>query len=119
MDFFIPNEHELEDFTKGQTGSIEDKCSYLINIGVKRVIVTLGEKGSYYFDKEQSFYTHAVHVDAIDTTGAGDCFCGSLVTALSNDKSVSEAINFATKASAFAVTKKGAIASLPHLDDLK
>ena len=119
IDFFIPNEHELEDFTKEQPGSLEDKCAYLLKQGVKRIIVTLGENGSYYCDEKQSFYKHALRVNAIDTTGAGDSYCGAFVTALSNGKSVSEAMDFATKASSLTVTKKGAIASLPHLEDLK
>lgn len=119
IDFFIPNEHELEDFIKEQPGSLEDKCTYLLKQGVKRIIVTLGENGSYYCDEKQSFYKHALRVNAIDTTGAGDSYCGAFVTALSNDKSISEAMDFATKASSLTVTKKGAIASLPHLEDLK
>ena len=119
IDFFIPNEHELEDFTKEQSGSLEDKCAYLLKQGVKRIIVTLGENGSYYCDEKQSFHEHALRVNAIDTTGAGDSYCGAFVTALANGKSVSEAMDFATKASSLTVTKKGAIASLPHLEDLK
>ena len=119
IDFFIPNEHELEDFTKEQSGSLEDKCAYLLKQGVKRIIVTLGENGSYYCDEKQSFYKHALRVNAIDTTGAGDTYCGAFVTALSNGKSISEALDFASTASSLTVTKKGAIASLPHLEDLK
>ena len=119
IDFFIPNEHELEDFTKDISGDIKDRVSKLLQSGIKRVIVTLGEKGSYYQDKEQSFMIEPYKVNAVDTTGAGDSFCGAFVTSLSLDKSIKEAMDFASKASSLTVTKKGAIASLPHLEDIK
>ena len=119
IDFFMPNEHELDDFTRSVKGGLREKVIALINAGIKRVIVTLGEKGSYYQDKEQSFVIKPYKVHAIDTTGAGDSFCGAFVTALSIDKDIKEAMDFASKASSLTVTKKGAIASLPHLDDLK
>ena len=58
-------------------------------------------------------------MNAIDTTAAGDSYCGALVTALSLGKSIEEAMRFATRASALTVTRKGAIASLPKFEELK
>lgn len=119
IDFFIPNEHELEYFTPNVKGDFEDRAKYLIQQGIKRVIVTLGEKGSLYVDKEKSFTVAPHKVNAIDTTGAGDSYCGAFLTALSEGKSVKEAMEFASKVSSIAVTKKGAIASLPHRSEIK
>ncbi len=119
IDFFIPNEHELEYFTPNVKGGFEERAKYLIQQGIKRVIVTLGEKGSLYVDKEKSFTVAPHKVNAIDTTGAGDSYCGAFVTALSEGKSVKEAMEFASKVSSIAVTKKGAIASLPHRSEIK
>lgn len=119
IDFFIPNEHELEYFTPNVKGGFEDRAKYLIQQGIKRVIVTLGEKGSLYVDKNESFTVAPHKVNAIDTTGAGDSYCGAFVTALSEGKSVREAMEFASKVSSIAVTKKGAIASLPHRSEIK
>lgn len=119
IDFFIPNEHELEYFTPNVKGGFEDRAKYLIQQGIKRVIVTLGEKGSLYVDKNESFTVAPHKVNAIDTTGAGDSYCGAFVTALSEGKSVKEAMEFASKVSSIAVTKKGAIASLPHRSEIK
>ena len=58
-------------------------------------------------------------VNAVDTTAAGDSYLGAFVTKLSQDKTVKEAMEFASLASSYTVTKKGAIVSLPHLEDLK
>jgi ribokinase len=58
-------------------------------------------------------------VNAIDTTGAGDSYCGAFVTALSEGKEIKEAMEFASKVSSIAVTRKGAIASLPHRSEIK
>ena len=58
-------------------------------------------------------------VNAVDTTAAGDSYLGAFVTKMSEGKSIKEAMEFASLASSFTVTKKGAIVSLPTLDDLK
>ncbi len=118
IDYFIPNEHELDGFVSNE-GSYEDKCRYLVNKGIKNVIVTLGEKGSLLVNDNQSVNIEPIVVNAIDTTGAGDSYCGAFVTALSRGDSVIDAMKFATKASSITVTRKGAIQSLPHLDEIK
>ena len=118
IDFFIPNEHELEYFTPTVSGSFKTRAEHLIKQGVKRIIVTLGEKGSLYVDKETSFEVPPYKVKAVDTTGAGDSYCGAFVTALAEGLEVKAAMKFASKVSSIAVTRKGAIASLPHRDEL-
>lgn len=119
IDFFIPNEHELEQFTPEVPCNFMCRAQSLIKRGIKRVIVTLGHNGSLYVDEKECFEVPAIRVNAIDTTGAGDSYCGAFVTALSEAKSVKDAMIFATKASSLTVTKKGAIASLPKRNDIK
>lgn len=119
IDFFIPNEHELEQFTADIDGDYLTRAKHLVKQGIKHVIVTLGEKGSLYVDEEKHIEVAPHKVNAIDTTAAGDSYCGAFVTALAKDKSVIEAMEFANKASSITVTRKGAIASLPHIEDLK
>lgn len=119
IDFFIPNEHELEYFTSNMNCDFKQRADSLIKQGIKRIIVTLGEKGSLYVDNNESFTVAPHKVNAIDTTGAGDSYCGAFVTALSEGKPVKEAMEFASKVSSIAVTKKGAIASLPHRSEIK
>lgn len=119
IDLFIPNEHELEQFTPNINGDVETRCNQLLKQGIKHIIVTLGSKGSFYIDNNESFFVSAHKVKAVDTTGAGDSFCGALVTALSEDKTIKEAMEFASKVSSIAVTRKGAIASLPKRNEVE
>ena len=118
VDFFIPNEHELEGFTQDIEGDFEKRAKHLIKQGIKRVIVTLGEKGSMLINKEECIKVEPHKVEAIDTTAAGDSYLGALVTKLSEGESIKDAMEFASLCSSKTVTKKGAIVSLPHLANL-
>ena len=116
VDYLVPNEHELEALSG--TSNIEEGCKYLLNKGAKNIIVTLGEKGSLFVNKETIIKIAPHKVNAVDTTAAGDSYLGALVTKLSLDKDIKEAMEFASLCSSKTVTKKGAIVSLPHLKDL-
>lgn len=118
IDLFVPNEHELDLFTKDINGGYLLKAQHLVKQGIKKVIVTLGEKGSLYVDETTSFNIEPNKVKAVDTTGAGDSYCGALLTALAEGKQIKEAMQFASKASSITVTRKGAIASLPKRNEL-
>lgn len=119
IDFFVPNEHELDGFVPDASLSFEAKAKVLLNKGVKNVIVTLGEKGSLLVNEKGSCNVDPVHVEAVDTTAAGDSYLGAFVTSLSNGLSVAEAMVYASKCSSMTVTRKGAIASLPKLEEIK
>jgi ribokinase len=86
--------------------------------GVQNVIVTLGEKGSMLYNAEGVVTVPARKVDAVDTVAAGDTYNGALCVALSKGKSLVEAMEFATAASAIAVTRTGAQSSIPFADEL-
>ncbi|MCR5185170.1 MAG: ribokinase, partial [Bacilli bacterium] len=92
---------------------------YMVNQGIKNVIVTLGDKGSLLVNKDEVIKVEPHKVDAVDTTAAGDSYLGAFVTALSEGKNVKEAMEFASKVSSITVTRKGAIASLPSLEEIK
>lgn len=117
LDYFIPNEHEMDSFVLGNMNYIE-KAKVILNKGAKNVIVTLGDKGSICVNNESVIEQKSYKVKAVDTTGAGDCFCGSFVTALSKGKALKQCLDFATKCSSIAVTRKGAISSLPKLEEV-
>lgn len=115
-DIIIPNETELEIITGIKVSSIEDidrGARFLIDKGVKEVIVTLGKEGSKYYSREESFKIEGKIVEVVDTTAAGDSYIGGLVYSLSTGKGIRESMEYATKVSALAVTKKGAQSSLP------
>lgn len=120
-DLLIPNESEFKLLT-GYDPNDEEmlRCgvSDLLAKGVKTVIVTLGSKGAVLCEKDTTKYFTAQKVNAIDTTAAGDSFIGGLMYSLSNDKSMDEAIEFASQVAAITVTRAGAQSSLPTLDEV-
>lgn len=118
IDYFVPNEHELAGYVKNDEFNDVQKAEFLHQKGLKNVIVTLGEKGSVLVNDKGVFHVEAKKVKAVDTTAAGDSYLGAFVTALSKGKDVLEAMEFASLCSGLTVTKKGAIASLPKLEDL-
>lgn len=116
IDYLVPNEHELEALS--HKTDILLAAKELLSRGAKNVIVTLGEKGSVLINKDEYVKIEPHKVDAVDTTAAGDSYLGALVTKLAEGKEIKEAMEFASLCSSKTVTKKGAIVSLPHLEDL-
>ena len=76
-------------------------------------VLTLGENGSYYFDQNQTVFRDIFHVDAVDTTGAGDTFCGYFLAGLTEGRAWDDILARASAASAIAVGQKGAANSVP------
>jgi len=121
VDFFTPNETEAEFYTGIKiTNEKEAKqaANKLINLGVKKVIVTLGEKGLFYSDGKEEIYINASQVKAVDTTGAGDAFNGGLAFGLSKSKPIRECLELANKVAGLSTTKLGAGDAMPFLKDI-
>ena len=117
-----PNETELSIFSGRQVGDeagASEAVKALQAKGVKDVIVTMGSKGSLICEGEGRDFVQARRVKAIDTTGAGDTYSGALCVALSEGKSLKEAAEFATAASALSVQKMGAQNSMPYRSELQ
>ncbi len=120
IDYITPNETELHKMTSVlKEGTVEERAAYLRTLGVKNVIVTLGTKGSYYLTEEESGYIPCFKVEAVDTVAAGDTFNGYLVSGLARGKSLKDALLLASKASSITVTRKGAIPSIPYLNEVE
>lgn len=122
VDLLTPNETELEIISGVSIETEEDiqkAAQIMIEKGVKELIVTLGSKGSLYINKEKSMFKKAYKVEAVDTTAAGDSYTGALAVALSQDKGIEDAMDFASKVGALSVLKEGAQSSLPTLEDVK
>ena len=121
IDYFTPNESEAEFYTGIKiTNEKEAKqaTGKLINLGIKKIIITLGEKGLFYSDGKEEIYLKATNVKAIDTTGAGDAFNGALAYSLSVNKTISESLSFANKVAGLSTLKMGAGDAMPFLKDL-
>lgn len=116
VDYFIPNETESEYFTGVKVSdevSAEKAAKVLLTKGVKNVIITLGKRGAFFCDEHESFLVPATGNKPLDTTGAGDCFCGAFCVALAEGKSVKDSILFANCAAGIAITRMGASAAMP------
>lgn len=113
IDILIPNETEID---------IIGGIDYVFECGVKNIILTLGAKGCDLITnkdgKEERKHFDAYEVDVVDTTAAGDSFLGGVVRMIADNKSIEEAIIFATKVSNITVTRKGAIDSIPTYDEV-
>jgi len=86
--------------------------------GAQVVIVTLGAKGAYIDSEEFKGHIAGNKVETLDTTAAGDVFCGALTTALSQNQSIDQAVTFACAAAAIAVTRLGAQPSVPYKNEI-
>ena len=94
----------------GPTGDVD---AQLARIAVPTVVVTLGGRGCLARSGQQRLSQPAFAVTPVDTTGAGDTFCGTLVAALSRGLTLAEALRQASAAAALACTKMGAQSSIP------
>ena len=122
IDFFTPNETEAEFYTGIKIASEKEAkqaADKLLNLGIKKVIITLGEKGLFYSDGKEETYLKASAVKAIDTTGAGDAFNGGLAFGLSKEKPIKECLELANKVAGISTTKLGAGDAMPFIQDIK
>lgn len=122
ISYLTPNEIEAESLT-GITISDSISChkaaTVLSEMGVKNVIITLGETGAYVLSDEFTGLMEGIKVNAVDTTAAGDIFNGALAVALAEGKELPEAVRFANKAASISVTRLGAQASAPFRNEVE
>jgi len=119
VDYLLPNEGELDLLlAEAEAESRSEQINILLNKGVKNIIVTEGEKGVNFYNKEQRLHFESLKVKAVDTTAAGDVFAGSFAANLVKTNNFKEAIDFAVGAAAYSVTKRGAQSSIPDKKEL-
>ncbi len=121
LKYLVVNETEAQFLTGTQSvrlSNVEEAGFDILELGPLHVIITLGESGSYLASENNSFHVPSYHVKAIDTTAAGDVYCGSLATALAGGQDLPDAVTYATAASALAVTRLGAQPSAPFKKDI-
>lgn len=122
VDFFMPNETELElltDMPVETEDQVRAAAQKLIEKGIKNVIVTLGQSGSLWIAKDQVRRIDAYSVKATDTTGAGDAFIGCFAHCWVEKKDILYAIKYATAFSALSVTKHGTQSSYPSKNEVQ
>ncbi|HKU26787.1 MAG TPA: ribokinase, partial [Candidatus Sulfotelmatobacter sp.] len=116
VDVLTPNRTEANVLT-GRTSDAhadpETVAHDLIQLGVKTIVMTLGEKGALMVTASSSRAVPAIEMKAVDSTGAGDAFNAGLATALAFGATLEEAVEFAVVTGGLAVTKAGVIPSLP------
>ena len=123
IDFFTPNETEAEFYVGRKIESYDqakEAGEFFLKKGVKNSIITLGEKGIYFVNKESSYSLPALNLKGkvVDTTGAGDSFNGALASGLEKGMEIKDCLNYAIKASGISTTKKGAADAMPYLKDI-
>jgi ribokinase len=110
-DVVVPNEHEAE---------LIGGVPALLARGVSAVVTTLGAAGVTVSEQIdgviETWSEPAVSVSPVDTTGAGDAFCGALAARLAAGDPLRDAVRYAAAAGALATTVAGAVPSLPHTD---
>ncbi|MCH8290115.1 ribokinase [Candidatus Poribacteria bacterium] len=122
VDILTPNEVETE-FLSGLKVSDDEgaqrAAQVLLDKGISTVVLTLGDRGALLLTSDVRKLIPAYKVDVVDTTAAGDAFCGALATALAQGKTIEDAVAFANAAGALAVTVLGAQPSIPTAEKVE
>ena len=116
LDPLVVNEHEasflLGESVDGVDGALA-AAPELLSLGPSSAVITVGAAGVIFSDGESTAHIPAPKADVVDTTGAGDAFVGALAARLARDASLEDAVAYAARAGAAAVTKEGAQGALP------
>ena len=121
INILVLNEVEAGFLAEMQVDTEEDAekaANILVDKGVEKVIITLGAKGAFVVTKDEKVSVPSYKVDAVDTTAAGDTFCGSFAVALVEGKTLKESLQFASAAAAISVTRMGAQPSAPKREEI-
>jgi len=118
VSILVPNETELALLAKMPVDSRGAVHAAAAALPVKDVVVTLGAQGALVVSKSGATHVAAPSVSAVDTTGAGDAFCGALATELARGAYLEAAVRFASRVAAVAVTRLGAQAAMPTRDEV-
>ncbi|MED6327717.1 MAG: ribokinase [Actinomycetota bacterium] len=114
VDVLVPNAIELAQLTGNElTDDPEVLVALARRLGVATVVVTRGGDGALVVTADNHIEVPTPAVDVVDTTGAGDAFCGALASALARGHQMDDAVHVAVHAGALAATRAGAQPSMP------
>lgn len=117
VDVIVPNETEYEHYTKMREISVGKNIFF--DAGIRRIVVTLGKKGYCSLTPTEIVCEDCVKAPVVDTTAAGDTFCGAFAVRLAEGATVAEALRFANSAAGLTVTRRGAQGSIPTRSEVK
>ena len=122
LDPLVVNEHEaaflLGEGVEGVEAAL-GAAPNLLALGPRSAVVTVGADGAVFAEEGEAGHVPAPEVEVVDTTGAGDAFVGALALRLARGDSLGEAVGYAARAGAAAVTREGAQGALPTPDALE
>jgi ribokinase len=114
VDVLVPNRVELAQLAGAPVpGTVEEAAGLAGRLPAGAVVVTLGADGALVVERSRACHVLAVPVRPVDTTAAGDAFCGGLADALAGGADLRDAARWAVRVAAAACTRQGAQASLP------
>ncbi len=116
LDPLVVNEHEaaflLGEKVEGAEGALA-AAPRLLDLGPKSAVITVGAAGAVFSDGATTAHVPAPEAEVVDTTGAGDAFVGALAARLAREAPLEDAVAYAARAGAAAVTREGAQGALP------
>ncbi|HVB29766.1 MAG TPA: ribokinase [Terriglobia bacterium] len=121
-DIVSPNETELEALSKEAVSgreSVRKAATKLLGLGAETVVVKMGSDGAMLVTAEGATHFPASKIKAVDPTAAGDAFTAALTVRLAMGEKMEDAIRYANLAGALAVTKLGALPSLPTREEVE
>ncbi len=122
LNLLVVNEHEatflLGEKVEGVEGALA-AAPRLASLGPASAVVTVGAAGAVFAEGGNAGHVLAPKAEVVDTTGAGDAFVGALAFRLARGDSLEEAVAYAVRAGAAAVTREGAQGALPTPDALE
>ncbi len=116
LDPLVVNEHEAAFLLGGRVEGVDGALAAapeLLSLGPRSAVITVGAAGAVFSDADSTAHIPAPKAEVVDTTGAGDAFVGALAAQLARDATLEDAVAYATRAGAAAVTKEGAQGALP------
>jgi ribokinase len=117
ISIFLLNEVEGNQVT-GLTDPDEIIAEMLRRFPNAKIVLTLGKDGAVYADAGQKHFQPVFKVQAVDTTAAGDTFTGYFLAGLLDGMPVPEILKMSAKASSIAVTREGAVPSIPYRSEV-
>ena len=123
VDYFTPNETEASFYVEHPVETLDDAsraAKTLIEMGINNVIITLGEKGAYFANANETFSSPIANLSnpVVDTTGAGDAFNAGFAAALTEGQNIKDAIAFASATAGLSTTKIGTANSMPRREEI-